>query len=192
MGIQIYSFLSLPIHHYSREEYYKRHSVYVEKEKNRITGPRDVPFEQRSESDKRSWERIWEWPPWKYNDIVGFVEIGMDIGSCMTADLYLRMKYFPKEHPSKKGFGRFKTREFLYYCEIRKQFVRERDNLAYFETFKRIIEEAESIIRKRNRNFKLYIPAYGMDCFDFVKAHNQLREIRKRRMLKKNGKGSGY
>jgi hypothetical protein len=189
MGTLIYSFFSLPIHHYSRDEYHKRHNIYVEKEKKRIMGPRDIPFEQRSESDKRSWERIWMWPPWKYNDIVGFLEIGMDIGDHMTADIYLQKKYFPKELLGGRGFEYFKPKEFLYYHEISKKIVRKRDNLAYFENIKRIIEEAESEIRKRNRDMKLFIPDYGMNCFDFVKAHQQLREIRNRKMIEKNSDG---
>jgi hypothetical protein len=43
-------------------------------------------------------EQRWYWPPWKFNDIVGYLNIGMDGGKCLTADIFLRREYFPRKH----------------------------------------------------------------------------------------------
>lgn len=175
----MYSLITLPIHHYSYEKYYKRHNEYVEKEKKQGEKYWGVPFEMLSEESKRTWENLWWWPPWEYNDIVGYLEIGMDSGDHMTADIYFKRKFFPRRHPSKGRIGKRRIKEFIYYQEVLKKPVRGEDNDAYFETFNKIIKETKSIIRKRNRHFKLFMPKYKMNCFNFSKAHNQLIEIRK-------------
>lgn len=167
----------LPICHYSYEKYYQRHDEYVEREKKKVERDWRTPFDQLSESNKRWLEDFLWWPPWKFNDIVGFVEIGMDIGDCLTADIFLKRKYLPKTHPSRRSGRKKKTHDFLYYCEIHKVTVRGEDNKSYLEALKKIIREAKRIIRKRNRYFKLFIPSYEMDCMDIARAHRQLREM---------------
>jgi len=166
----------LPIYHYSYEKYYKRHDAYVAKNKREGEKCWGVPFEQLSESSKRIWENLWWWPPWKFNDIVGFVEIGMDIGDCLTADIFMKRKYLPKNDPSRRSGNSKKTHDHLYYIEISRVPVRGTENDSYVEALKKIIRETKRVIRKRNKYFQLFIPSYEMNCMGFARAHKQLRD----------------
>ena len=176
MSVLKYSLITLPIHHYSYEIYRERHNAYVEKEKKSEERYWGVPFEQLSEETKRTWENLWWWPPWKYNDIVGFLEIGMDIGDHMTADIYLIKKYLPKNHPNKRYGNKKKTHDILYFREVHKIPVREKKKKSYIETLKKILNEARKTIKKRNRYFEIFIPSYDLDCIDLARAHEQFRE----------------
>ncbi|GAJ07352.1 unnamed protein product, partial [marine sediment metagenome] len=61
---------------------------------------RNKPFPEWDKSEQAFWIDAYSWPPWKFNDLVGFIDIGTDGGNCVTADLYIKRKYFPKSHPS--------------------------------------------------------------------------------------------
>lgn len=172
MSVLRYSFFILPIHHYSYKEYRQRNDEYVEKRKIDFSRYSPQPFDQLSKDAQTSMEYSWLWPPWKYNDIVGFLEIGVDIGNELTADIYLMQKYFPRDLPH-----RARPREITYFAEVAKVPVRGRDNEAYLRALDGIIAGAIRIIRKRNRRFKLYIPSYGWGCVDLVKIHKQVRKL---------------
>jgi hypothetical protein len=179
MSVLRYSLLVFPIHHYSYEKYYERHNEYIEKEKIRLGKFGNYSFDRLSDDTKRMWEMMWWWPPWKFNDIVGFIEIGMDIGDCLTADIFLQRKYLPKQHPSRRIGQTAKTHDFLYFCEINKVPVRGEDNRTYIEAFKKIIIEAKRTLRKRNKSFKLFLFSYDYNCFNFARAHKFLMDNEK-------------
>lgn len=173
MSVLRYSLITLLIHHYSYEKYYQRHDEYVEKE-NKKSG---VPFEQLSEISRKRREDLWWWPPWKFNDIVGFIEIGMDIGDYLTADIYLKRKYLPRDHVNRRIGFRSRTHEFLYFIETNKVPVREKKNESYLIALNKVLKEAKRIIKKRNRHFELFLPPFELCCIDFVKAHKQAEEL---------------
>jgi len=90
MSVLRYPLFFIPVHHYTYERYYQRHDEYVEREKKKVEKMWGQPFNQISDENKRWLEEFWWWPPWKFNDIVGYLDIGMDIGNCLTADIFLK------------------------------------------------------------------------------------------------------
>ncbi len=97
-----YPLFFLLIHHYTYETYYKRQKEYEEKEKKKLGDLFGEPFNKFSESTKKMYDNSWWWPPWKFNDIVGYLDIGTDGGDCLTADILLKRKYLPKGHHGKR------------------------------------------------------------------------------------------
>jgi len=174
MSILRYPLFFLPIHHYAYKKYYQRHDDYVKKQKKKLEKDWGEPFDQLSEENRRRLEMSWWWPPWKFNDIVGYLDIGTDIGNCLTADIYLKRKYLPKEHHSR---WTNKPNDFLYFCELPRFPVIGRNNAAYLKALDDLIAKAKKMIKRRNWNFELCLPPFDFSCIDFVEAVRQV-EIR--------------
>lgn len=168
-----YSLFFLPIHHYTYERYYERYKGFKKKEKKQLEEECSKPFEKFSESTKRMWENIWQWPPWKFNDILGYLDIGTDGGGCLTANIFLKRKYIPKGYPNKRIGNPKKTNEILYFQETHRFPVKGIDNNAYLQAFNRLLETTKKIIKKRNRTFELWLPPFDFSCFNFVEAVRQ-------------------
>lgn len=174
MSVLRYSLFFLPIHHYTREKYYQRQDEYSEKQKRETEKAWGMPFEQLSEHYKRLLTNSWWRPPWKFNDIVGYLEIGTDGGTCLTADIYLKRKHLPKEHPNKRTC---KPNDFFYFQEITRSPIRGRENDAYLNALDNLVTKAKKAIKKRNRTFELWLPPFDFSCIDFIEAIRQA-EIR--------------
>lgn len=129
-----------------------------------------MPFDQFSENYKRLLTMSWWWPPWKFNDIVGYLEIGTDGGTCLTADIYLKRKYLPKGHPYKRTC---KPNDILYFREITKIHLRGRENDAYLKALDSLVTNAKKTIKRRNRTFELWLPPFDFSCINFVEAVRQ-------------------
>jgi hypothetical protein len=72
-----YVLLALPIHQRSFAAYYEAHDREVgarQGEVEREWG--GVPFEQLPAHIRLGWKDRWYWPPWFFNDIVGYLKIG--------------------------------------------------------------------------------------------------------------------
>ena len=172
MSVLRYSFFSLPIHCYSHEKYYQRHDEYVKKQTIEFARHSPVPLDELSEDTRASFEQLVWWPPWKFNDIVGFVEIGTDAGYEIAATIYLIGKCFPR-NDRRRG----RTREITYFGEVSSVPIRGRDNEAYLRAVDEIITRAKKIIKKRMKHLFLYLPPFEWSCLDFVKVHRQVREL---------------
>jgi len=173
MSILRYPLLSFPIHHYSYKEYYERHVLYVEKEKKWVEKGSPGPFDEFSEGAKFTWEETWWWPPWKFNDIVGYLEVGMDIGRSLTGDIYLKRKYFPKDRRERRFKSTKRNNEIIYYSEINRMPVRQNTNEAYVEALENVLVEARKKLKKRNRKFRLWLLPFDLKLINFVEAHLQ-------------------
>ena len=179
MSVLRYPLFFLPIHHYTYEKYYQRHEEYVERQKGKYEMLYGEPYEQLSDRMKRTLDEAWWWPPWKFSDIVGYLDVGMDIGECMTANIYLRRKYFPLDSMDRK-YRRVQAasmrNQYLYYSEVPKVVVRGlSDNNAYLLALDEIIRKAKEIIKRRNREFQLWLPPFDLSCINLVKAHTQAK-----------------
>jgi hypothetical protein len=182
-----YSLLVLPIHQHSRDNYYEEHNQYVEQQKKWLESswvPLNLRFDQIDKGLQRVFEVGWWLPPWRFNDIVGYLDIGMDMGEYLTGEIYLKRKFFPRDHRLRRTDGESTIRiaplpfphHFLHYCEIPKSRVYDlQRNESYLEALRLVLKNARKEVRERNRKFQLWLPNYDFDCFDFAKAHQQLR-----------------
>lgn len=92
MSTLMHSLLCLPIHRKTREKYDSDYKTFVESKKKDVENFLGRPFDELDYATRISYEELWLGPYWKFNDIVGFVDIGMDGENCMTADIFLKRK----------------------------------------------------------------------------------------------------
>jgi len=177
----------LPVHLRSYEDYYRDHDAEFEKVKRdveenwkRATGRR-IPFEKLSQETQVGWEAYFWWPPWKYNDIAGFLDIGMDEEDCFEATIFLKRKLFPRGSRERRfrpspGHGPLVNNQFLYFREIPKvRVVDLKNNESYLQALGSIIDESIKVIRERKRSLELWLPPFDFSCLNFVEAYRQAR-----------------
>lgn len=173
-----YPLFHLPIHHYIQKKYKARHDHYVETQKKRLLEDYGTSFDDLSEERQLDWVHLWWWPEWKFNDIVGFLDIGMDSYNHMTSEIYFRRKYF-KRGSSQRMRCRIPSvaNQYLFWREVEKTPVWDlTKNEDYLSALKEIIKIAKQLIRNRNKTFKLWLLPFDFSCIDFVKAHKQAIE----------------
>ncbi|MBU0708451.1 hypothetical protein KJ596_01720 [Patescibacteria group bacterium] len=170
-------FFFFPIHLHTKDDYYYEHDKWIEEQKvwyeKRSGGE---PYDELSFERKVHWDEIWFWPLWEFNDIVGFLDIGMDGGECMVADLYFKRKYFPRGHRRKywsaaysaRHFDVKKNHEIFHFCEVGRIFIDITNNKSFVEGLMKIIEEAKVVIAERSPKLQLWLPAFDLSCFNFV------------------------
>lgn len=176
------SFFILPIYGHKRDEYYKNHKMNSKKEKfKKLLESQKFLDESDIEKEivKEENSGIFFISPWKFNDIVGYLEIGMDGATSLTADVYFRRKNFPKDHRVRNSkYSTLQNHEFLYYAEIDKSFkIDISSNNSFIDNCKTILKRADKVIKKRNAEFQLWVSPLSFKYFDFVKAYKQTREI---------------
>jgi hypothetical protein len=179
MGVLQISLFFLPIHRRSYAEYCQGSDEYVEEQKRSLAGEARL-YEKLEPGLRVRYEDIWQWPPWKFNDIVGYLDVGMDGGSCMTGNIFLKRKCFPRQARERKYSDgtTLRNNHFLYYWEIRKVKVDVNSNETYLVALDAILKEAERTIRERNKSFRLYLPDFDFSCFDFAAAYAQAKRIK--------------
>ena len=171
--------ITLFVHRRSYKKYYKEHDNWVIKQKPGVEKSWNKPFDKLSREIQMQWEETWFWPPWKFNDIVGFLDIGMDIGNCLTADLYIMRKHFPRERRERERFKNkttLETHQFIYYCEINKRSIDWNDNDTFVIAIKGIIAEAKLYLKKLNKSFRILAPHFDWQCINFIKAAKQAKQ----------------
>ena len=165
----------MPIHRRSYDKYYKDRDKLVEPKKREVGEQWGKSFGQLKLEIQFQWEEMWFWPPWKFNDIVGYLDIGMDGGNCLTADVYLKRKHFPKSARKKSGMYLtvLQRNQFIYYCEINKITVDVHDNKSYLQALDVIISTTKRLIKQCHQSFELWLPPFNFNCFNFVEAYKQ-------------------
>lgn len=178
MSILVNSLFFLPVHQHSRDAYYQKHEDQLRKSRDSIL---KLPGYAQFDPDKIKFPWEERLPPcWKFNDTVGFLDVGMDEGSCLTADIYLKRKHFPlsaRERQWRRYFKTLNNHEFLYYWEVPKVFVDVEDNDSYLSGLKKLVDETNKVFRKRKatRNFQLWLFPFDFSCFNFVGAYKQVK-----------------
>ena len=81
--------LTLLIHFRTREEYYKDFQKAKRREIELLEKGLGRLYMELSESFKHYMEEEFSWPPWRFNDIVGYAVIRFENDWTMVADLYL-------------------------------------------------------------------------------------------------------
>lgn len=173
MGVLTHSFFSLPIYKSEQGDYYSKSHKDLEIKKRDFGKKSGTTFENLNKGLQQNLEIQWSAPPWKFNDIVGYLNIGMDGGTCLTADIFLKRKLFPKKHYWRNGsYSTLQNQDILYCCEIQKIEVDINKNKSYLEAVKFLLDKSKKIVRK----YYLWIPSYSFECFDFAKAYKELRK----------------
>jgi hypothetical protein len=131
--------LTLFIHCRTREKYYHEHDLYVAKQKLWLEEIRQEPFGSMPQDRQTHYLDTWFWPPWRFNDIVGFAEIELETSTELIGHLYL---------PEGRVTRATKKPLFLHYACASAQF--EEDDLqslrmALFE----ITQQLKSIVKER-------------------------------------------
>ncbi len=66
-----------------------KHDLYVAKQKKSVEGFRQEPFDALPEDKQTHYLDTWFWPPWRFNNIVGFAEIELETDLTVVGHLYL-------------------------------------------------------------------------------------------------------
>lgn len=172
-------FFFLPIHSRSQDEYYSENEAETEKYKTELERQYKKSFEELPKNLQIQYEHGWQWPYWFYNDIVGFVEIGMDGANHMTGNIFLKRKHHPRTSIWRRGGTRptLVNHQMLYFSEIDKTKVIDlSDNLAFESALEIIIERAKNILKKRNRSYRIWLPEFVFNHIDLVRLYKELRD----------------
>jgi hypothetical protein len=164
--------LFLPIHKRPREKYYAEQAVHEAKARAGVETAWGKPFDSLSREVQLETQEDAFWPPWFYNDLLGFMEIGSDGGSYLVGAVYLKRKYFRREAHQRR-FGRYP--EIVYYEEITKRPIQVGDNDSYVEVALKLVKEARTSLRQRFRTSDVWLPTYDLKCINLAEADRQLR-----------------
>jgi hypothetical protein len=177
-----YLLLILPIHRSSYDKYYADHDKYVINMKaklNKIYKYYDLSFDKLSEESKARFEERWFYPPWIFNDIIGFLNIGSDYDGRLSGDIYLKRKYFHKESFQRvymKYYSTLKKNQFLYYStKMPNYYIDLNNNYSYIKAALKIIEDGNEIVYKFVRGAEIWLPGYDLACLNMAEADKQLR-----------------
>ena len=102
------------IHLYLRSEktYYEEHERYLKHEMSLLasySGRSTEEERKRVESDAALYDAVYWWPPWKYNDLVGYVEVLYSNGD-FRAELYqTNLKRVSRDPRHRRGIMVWKT-----------------------------------------------------------------------------------
>src|SRR6476620_6688881 len=97
-----YVLQTFPIHRRSFAEYYREHDDEVRARRadlEREWGGQ--PFDELPAHIRLSWKDRWHWPPWYFNDRVGYLKRGSDGESALLGDIYLERRFFPATAPER-------------------------------------------------------------------------------------------
>ena len=129
--------LTLLVHRRTQEKYYQDHELSVEKQKKLVEEIYRIPFDNIPEDRRLYYLNIWFWPPWRFNDIVGFAEIEMETDWTVIGHLYLPEGRFSRQKPL-----------LLNYACASADF--EQNNLQSLrEAIIEVTEQLQSILSKR-------------------------------------------
>lgn len=131
--------LTLMIHQYTKNQYYHKHDLYVAKQKKQLEEIRKEPFDALAKDRQIYYLDIWFWPPWRFNNIVGFAEVELETESTIIGHLYL---------PVGRATHSVKKPLFLNYACASAYF--EQDNLfSLRESIIDVVNQLQSIIEER-------------------------------------------
>ena len=163
--------LVLPVHRRSYDQYYADHEAYMARNKAKVEAELGKPFAKLNDNMRKSYETMWWWPPWEFNDLVGYVEVGLDQWQRMAGHTYLKRKHFHRDDSVRmRGTSLIATHEVLSYCEVEPVQIEGQQNDAYVAACTGIIETAQKMIRGRVKTATVTLPSWPLSCIDFVTA----------------------
>ena len=179
--ILFHRFFKLTIHRQSYKKYYE----YADREKKKMMKNmelrwrkpyNEIPSEIRIDEEERCWR-----PPWAFNGIVGYVDVGMDTGVRLTGNIFLMRKYFPKYSRVKsyhKSDSKSKKDQILHFSELENHKVDLHDNSSFVAGIDSILTQAETIIQSlcKTRRYKWVLERFpfSLDLIDFTKLASEV------------------
>ena len=181
--ILIYRFFKLPIYRRSYKKYYQDAEKDKEKNIKLLESSWQKPYDQISDHVKRDMENSHEWPPWEFNDIIGFVDIGMDAADRLTGNIFLMRKYLRKDH-HKNYYRKYHTpsekQQIYYFRELDPHKVNWHDNASYIEGINQLLDEAtkaiQALSKTRKHKWILQKLSFSLECIDFVKLASEINQ----------------
>ena len=179
--ILLYKFFNLPIYQRSYEKYYQCAEETKEKMIKSVESLWHKPYDQIPQANRISYEDGCWYPSWVFNDIIGFLDVGMDATDRLTGNIYLMRKYFPKEAwevRNRRNDPPSRKQQILYCRELQPCKIEWHDNATYINGINEIVDEAEKIIKRlsKTRKYKwvLQKPLFPLECIDFVKLASEV------------------
>lgn len=175
----VHPLLTLPVHKRTREKYYQEHDEWMERQKPAVEKSWRCSFEELPPHIRIHWQDRWYWPPWFFNDVVGFVQFGCDEDGAATADVYLKRRYFRLSSPERIYRDRENHRDreaILYFWSIAGPAVDPDSNASYVTACHEVLAEASRKVQQYGRgthDAQVWLPVYDLDCFDFARARRQ-------------------
>jgi|SRR5215213_5482707 len=157
--------LTLFIHRRTGDKYYREHDAYVVKQKTWLEGIRQEPFDSMPQDRQTYYLDTWFWPPWRFNDIVGFAEIELETSTELIGHLYL---------PEGRITRATKKPLFLNYACASAQF--EKDNLQSVRmAILEIARQLKSIVKEHK--WILEVRQEMINHIDFLAMIKEIDEI---------------
>ena len=165
--------LDIPIYLRSYEGYYKEQNTYEGREIDKIaaySGRTPKQERKRLEDNPQLYEILYSWPPWRFNDIVGWVSINYD--GRFFAELWkLKKRKISRDPRHRRG-------NILFDGKIAEQvhgFIGEDLDRGLLQ----FLTEIRMILRKK----KLYFPfeqweilIHSLNCQSYIKALESKRQ----------------
>ena len=179
--ILVYKFFKLPIYRRSYEKYYQEAKKDREKNIKILESSWNKSYKSIPEHARLDEENRHEWPPWEFNDIIGFVDIGMDPHDRLTGNIFLMRKSLPKNH-HKNRYRKYHTtlekQQIYYFRELDPYKVDWHNNSFYIEGINQLLSEAERTIKELSKTKKhkwvLQKFPFSLDCINFVKMASEI------------------
>lgn len=179
--ILMYKFFKIPIYRRSYKKYCEEAEKDREKYIKSLEACWNKPYKSIPKDVRVHEEDERQWPPWEFNDIIGFVDIGMDPHDRLTGNIFLIRKFLPKNH-HKNLYNKYhspsKKQEIYYFCELDPHKVDWHNNSSCIEGINQLLSEAERIIKElsqtRKHKWVLQRFLFSLDCINFVKMASEI------------------
>ena len=178
-----YRFFKLSIHQQSYDNYYERAKQDKRKMIESMEADWNRPYDKIPNEQRIGMEQHCSWPPWEFNDIVGYVDVGMDRGTRVTGNLYLMRRYLPKNRPENRSLKcgpKTIKDQIVYCCELDPHNVDLIDNSSFVKAVEAIFAQAENVVKEmcKTRRYRWVIEMlpFSLECIDFVRATSERQQ----------------
>lgn len=165
--------LVLPIYKRSEKSFRSHHERSLNSEK------KDFDASGLPESYRLDWRDFWiHRLPWRYNDIIGYLEIQATGGYGLEGVFLLRRRCFPRQHPHRKSWGP-QANQIVRCFGIAKQIVDVSNNESYVDAIRSIMRVARRDLRSSGiyvgtREAVILAPVGGFEHYNFARIHKAI------------------
>jgi hypothetical protein len=173
--------LVLPIHRRPLADYHASHDAQARALVAGIEREWQAPFDELPAHVQLHWKDQWYWPPWFFNDAVGFLKVGSTAERALAGDLFLRRGCFPATAVERFSRAGDKAGEIVFFASTPTYPVTAGDAASWGAAADQVIDEATRLARERSDGLpaaEVWRPGYDLACIDLERADRQLRQQR--------------